>query len=205
MRFLSNRSSGKMGTAIARAAAHRGARVDVVHGPLRSALPLAPGLTAHAVRSARAMNEAVQALLDDGTPTHAIILCAAVADATPAVVSPKKLKKTEGGLASIALTLTTDILASLGARPHRPLLVGFAAETHDVERYAREKLARKGCDLICANDVTKEGSGFDVGTNELTLIRADREPLRLPRLSKDDAADRVIDEVVALLAARGVP
>jgi len=203
VRFLSNRSSGRQGVALARSLAQRGAHVDLVHGPLKVPPPTTPGIVPHPVRSARDMHVAVQRLLEDaGQPVDAVVLCAAVADATPAAVAAQKLKKTEGGLSRIELVPTEDILASVGARPVRPVLVGFAAETHDVERYAAEKLTRKGCDLICANDVSAPGSGFDVTTNVLTLVKAGGDVVRLPQLSKDEAAERIVDEIALLVDAR---
>lgn len=203
VRYITNRSSGKMGTALARAAALRGARVDLVHGPMRAAVPKTPGVVAYPVRSATEMLDATLSLLH---ATDAALLCAAVADARPATYVGKKLKKTKGELESIALTPTGDILQTLGAHPAhtegRLVLVGFAAETDDVAKYARDKLRRKACDLVCANDVSESGSGFDVDTNRVLLVRKDGSDEWLPPLTKARAADRILDEVVALLAAR---
>ncbi len=200
VRFLTNRSSGKMGLALARAAALRGARVDLVHGPLRAPPPSTPGLTPRPVRSAQEMLDETLLRIDGA---DVAILCAAVADARPAKPARKKLKKTKGELAAIALTPTEDILATLGALPSRkqgrPVLVGFAAETGDVARYARDKLVRKKCDLVCANDVGEEGSGFDVDTNRILLVKKKGRDRWLPKLDKADAAWRILDEVKALL------
>jgi phosphopantothenoylcysteine decarboxylase/phosphopantothenate--cysteine ligase len=204
VRFISNRSSGRMGAALARAAARRGATVELVHGPMRAQVPSTPGVRAHAVRSAREMNERVQALI---ARADVAIMSAAVADLRPRSAADRKLKKGEDALSTLALVENPDILASLGqARVKqrgggkRPVLVGFAAETHDVEKYAAAKLARKKCDLIVANDVAEAGSGFDVDTNRVYLARAGGSRW-LERASKDAVADRVLDEVVALLAA----
>jgi phosphopantothenoylcysteine decarboxylase/phosphopantothenate--cysteine ligase len=200
VRYLTNRSSGKMGTALARQAALRGARVDLVHGPMRAAVPATPGVVAYPVRSASEMLDAVLSLVH---ATDAALLCAAVADAKPLTYRQKKLKKTHGELEAIQLTPTPDILATLGSHPARNnlVLVGFAAETDDVEKYARDKLVRKACDLICANDVSEQGSGFDVDTNRVLLVRKHGKEEWLPELSKDAAADRILDEVVSLLSS----
>lgn len=202
VRFLTNRSSGKMGAALARAAALRGARVDLVHGPMRAPVPTTPGVVAYPVRSASEMLDACLSLI---YATDAALLCAAVADARPTLYAGKKLKKTKGELEAIPLTPTPDILATLAEHPMRTerglVLVGFAAETDDVERYARDKLKRKSCDLICANDVTEPGSGFDVDTNRVLLIRKDGKERWLPPLSKAETADRILDELVPFLQA----
>lgn len=203
VRFLTNRSSGKMGVALAVQAARRGAEVVLVHGPLKVVVPQVPGLTTVPVRSAGQMHEETvgRAARADGA-----LLCAAVADARPKTVADKKLKKSQGQLQSIALVPTRDILADLGAarrkkKARRPILVGFAAETGDLSRYARGKLEQKGCDLICANDVSEAGSGFDVDTNRVLLVRRDGEEW-LPPLSKEEAAWRILDEVKALWGRR---
>lgn len=214
VRYITNRSSGKMGSALARAAAMRGARVELVHGPLRVALGNTPLLVPHAVRSAQEMLDVTMGLADQA---DVMLLCAAVADARPAKVSTRKLKKTKGELQSIALVPTDDILATLGAltsrntkgADKRPLLVGFAAETggaagdRDVAKYAHEKLARKKCDLICANDVSAPGSGFDVDTNRMIVVGGGRKDRVLGPASKHDVANAILDEVVALLGANG--
>lgn len=200
VRYLTNRSSGKMGVALARAAALRGARVDLVHGPLRVEVPRTPGIVAAPVRSATEMLDAALSLVH---AADAALLCAAVADARPATYVGKKLKKTKGELEAIALMPTADILAALGAHPLRQqrrfVLVGFAAETEDVARSAHDKLRRKGCDLVCANDVAEAGSGFDVETNRILIVRRDGSEEWLASMSKRAAADRILDEVVPLL------
>jgi phosphopantothenoylcysteine decarboxylase / phosphopantothenate---cysteine ligase len=206
VRSITNRSSGKMGVALARAAAMRGARVELVHGPLRISLGNTPLLVPHAVRSAKEM---LDVTLSFAGEADVMLLCAAVADARPAQQATRKLKKTKGELQSIALVPTDDILATLGALPSRntkgadkrPLLVGFAAETGEVAKYAREKLARKKCDLICANDVTEAGSGFDVDTNRIIVVGGGRKDRVLGPASKHDVANGILDEVVALLNA----
>lgn len=200
VRFLTNRSSGRMGVALAVQAARRGAEVALVHGPLKVPVPYVPGLAAVAVRSAGEMHEQT---MRKAARADAAILCAAVADARPKVRAKHKLKKTEGQLKTVELVPTRDILADLGAvrskkKARRPVLVGFAAETGDVLAYARGKLERKGCDLICANDVAEAGSGFDVETNRMLLVWPEQERW-LPQSTKDEAAWHILDEVKAML------
>ncbi|MBM4280325.1 MAG: bifunctional phosphopantothenoylcysteine decarboxylase/phosphopantothenate--cysteine ligase CoaBC [Deltaproteobacteria bacterium] len=200
VRSITNRSSGRMGVAVARAMALRGARVTLVHGPLRQPPSKTPGLVTVAVRSAAEMAGATFAAVDAGCDVA--VLAAAVADYTPARVAPSKIKKAVAPTA-LELVRTTDILATLGARPVRPLLVGFAAETERVEEAAAEKRARKACALVVGNDVSgaDADAGFDVDTNRVFLAR---DPALgpsewLPLLSKDDVAWRLADELRALL------
>jgi phosphopantothenoylcysteine decarboxylase/phosphopantothenate--cysteine ligase len=204
VRFLSNRSSGKMGFALAQAAARRGARVHLVSGPVSLEPPL--GVEHVSVIDAREMARAIEAAAEGA---DAIIMAAAVADFRPREAASHKLKKTalHGEAApAIALELNPDILAGLGAwrREHqreRPILVGFAAETDDLLDNARHKLQHKGCDLVVANDVSEAGAGFDVDTNRVTLVTQDRTD-SLELASKDVVAHRILDRVVALLEPR---
>jgi phosphopantothenoylcysteine decarboxylase/phosphopantothenate--cysteine ligase len=198
VRFLTNRSSGRMGLALALAARRRGARVTLVHGPLAADAPPALGVHAVSVRSAQQMHDAVMDAVAEGD-VDAAILAAAVADYTPATVHERKLKKDDGPLDQLALSRTPDILAALGARADPPLLVGFAAETEDVEANARKKLAKKGCDLICANDVSAAGVGFASEDNAVTLIRKDGKARALPKADKLHIAYGILDEVAELL------
>ncbi len=201
VRFLSNRSSGLMGLALALSAWRRGAAVTLVHGPLQVAVPALPGLAAVPVRSAAQMHRAVMECVD---AQAAAILCAAVADFAPRQVAEQKIKKTTaagGDEPILPLRRTPDILAALGALPRRPYLVGFAAETEHVQAHALDKLRRKGCDLLCANDVTEPGSGFAVTTNRITILSRDGSITPLPLLSKSAAADRILDRVAAALAS----
>jgi phosphopantothenoylcysteine decarboxylase/phosphopantothenate--cysteine ligase len=201
VRFLSNRSSGKMGFALAQAAARRGARVRLVSGPVSLDPPL--GVDHVPVIDARAMASAIQAAAGSA---DAIIMAAAVADFRPREAAAHKLKKAVlyGDAApSIALELNPDILAGLGAwrreqNRDRPVLVGFAAETENLLDNARHKLERKGCDLVVANDVSEAGAGFDVDTNRVTLVTHDRVD-SLDLASKDVVAHHILDRVVALL------
>lgn len=200
VRSLTNRSSGKMGLMIARELALRGAAVDVVHGPVKVAVPGTPGLRAIAVRSATEMAEAVFAR---ASHVDVAILAAAVADFRPRSVAALKIKKTDGP-PTVDLVPTTDILLTLGqsrAAGQGPLLVGFAAETDDVENRAHEKRERKGCALVIGNDVSAAGSGFDVDTNRVFLARDPRRGLSLwlPLMSKEEVAVRVVDEIRSLL------
>ena len=197
VRSVTNRSSGKMGYALARAAARRGASVTLVAGP--TSLPDPYGVAVEHVRTAGEMREAV---LANREGQHAVIMAAAVADYRPDVQAPRKMKKTVERL-TLEMTRTTDILAEVAAdRP--PVLIGFAAETHDGLEFARRKRAEKDLDLVVYNDLTAEGAGFGTDTNIVTLIRRDGHEQSLPLQSKSDVADRVMDEVTALLRNREV-
>ncbi|MSP63697.1 MAG: bifunctional phosphopantothenoylcysteine decarboxylase/phosphopantothenate--cysteine ligase CoaBC [Myxococcales bacterium] len=198
VRFLGNRSSGKMGFAIARRAAARGARVTLIAGPVALATPDA--VERIDVESAREMHHAVMAR---EAAAACVIKAAAVADFRPSEVSPIKLKKgAEEGMA-LLLTRNPDLLAELAERRRSrgagPVLVGFAAETGDLLRHAREKLARKGCDLLVANDVTLEGAGFGFDTNRALLLGADGVAESLPLMSKLQLADTILDRVLHLV------
>ncbi|SHF70583.1 phosphopantothenoylcysteine decarboxylase / phosphopantothenate--cysteine ligase [Kaistia soli DSM 19436] len=189
VRYIANRSSGRQGFAIAAAAAKAGARVTLVHGPV--AIPLPAGVTAVGVETARAMLAAVEAAL----PADIAIFSAAVADWRPATEASGKIKKDGSGqVAPLTMTENPDILATIGHRTSgRPgFVVGFAAETDALLDHARAKLARKGADLIVANDVSP-GSGIMGGTeNEVVLVTDDGAD-RWPRLGKDEVASRLID------------
>ncbi len=202
VRFIGNRSSGRMGFAIAAEAARRGADVILVAGPTTVEPPEVGELVR--VRGAREMHAAVMARADRA---DVVIMAAAVADYTPAEgPAAAKMEKpgATGETSGLTLTLarTPDILADLGARragAERPVLIGFAAQTGDPVPAAKRKLAVKRVDLIVANDVTAPGSGFDVATNQVTLVSADAvDPL--PLLAKTDVAGAVIDRVERLLA-----
>lgn len=195
VRFLSNRSSGKMGYAIAEAASRRGALVTLVSGP--TALPLPANVEILRVTTAQEMYDAVLGNLDG---QHVVIKAAAVADYTPAEVSPTKLKKSAAGELDIRLRRTADILGAIREADHRPFVVAFAAETSDVESYAREKLERKDVDLMVANDVSDPTIGFDVDQNEVLLISRNGERSLIPKSSKLAVANRILDAVVEALA-----
>jgi len=185
VRFLTNRSSGKMGYAIAAAALARGHRVVLVSGPVAIAAP--QGARVVRVTTAAEMYRAVRAEVAD---CDVAVLAAAVADYTPARAAKRKIKKREERL-TLELVRTRDILASISRAPRAYLVAGFAAETHALERHAREKLARKNCDLICANDVS-DGRGFDAESNQLKLFFRDGRSLALPHETKRKLAFRLI-------------
>lgn len=203
VRFLGNRSSGKMGFAIAAVAAGRGAEVVLVAGPVHLATP--PGVTRIDVRSAAQMHATVMARLEVGhAPCDAYIGAAAVADFTPRAASANKLKKQPGqDTLVLELVKTRDILADVAAHAARPrLVVGFAAETDNVAGYARGKLERKGVDLICANRVGVAGGGFESDDNALLVIDRDGERALGPA-SKTALAGELLDIVAGYLPMRG--
>lgn len=186
VRFLSNRSSGRMGFALARAAAERGHEVTLIAGPV--ALPTPTGVTRTDVVSAREMLAAVERLL----PAHdALVMSAAVADWRPKRNSPAKLKKA-AMTPVLELEPNPDILAAVRDLKGKRLFVGFAAETGDPLGEARRKLEAKGLDLIVANDVTLPDAGFEVETNRVTLIAKNAAPVPLPLLSKYEVGLRIV-------------
>ena len=201
VRFVGNRSSGKMGVALAAAAQRRGADVTLILGP--GSVPAPIGVTASHVESAAQLGWAL------GNATRyadVVIMTAAVGDYRPANVAKDKLKRGElGAKATIELVANPDLLAELGKKrgaAKAPLLVGFAAETSDMLAHARGKLESKRCDLIVANDVTEPGSGFAVDTNRVTLV--DREGAEeVPAGPKVEVAHRILDRVVAMVATPG--
>jgi phosphopantothenoylcysteine decarboxylase/phosphopantothenate--cysteine ligase len=195
VRYLANRSSGRMGFAVAAAARAAGAEVTLVAGPVSLATPV--GVQRIDVRSAAQMREAVLAHADRA---DAYVAAAAVADYRPAELATHKIKKSAAARA-LDLVPTSDILAELGQRAQRPLLVGFAAETDEVLRYAREKLVRKGLDLVAANRVGVQGQGFESEDNELTLVDATSERA-LGRGSKHELAQALVREIASRLAQR---
>lgn len=198
VRFLSNRSTGKMGFALARAAAGRGAQVTLVSGPHHLQPP--PGVTCVDIQTAEEMAEAVLTRAD---AMDLVIKAAAVADWRPEQVAAHKLKKQgTGDTQTLALRRTTDILAELGRRRKgaRPVLVGFAAETGDPVGEAQRKLRDKGCDLVVANDVSRPDAGFAADTNRVVLVRPDAAPEHLSLTSKDEVAHQVLDAALTLLA-----
>lgn len=196
VRFLGNRSSGRMGFAVAEAAALAGASVTLVAGPVH--LPTPAGVQRIDVRSARQMHAAVLGAAEN---CDVYIAAAAVGDFRPAEVAAHKIKKRGDGGLSLDLTQNPDILSDMAALPRRPLLVGFAAETENVEDYARAKLERKRLDLIAANQVGG-GLGFEVEDNSLTLISADGVQ-RLPTAPKRELARQLVEVVAQRLRARG--
>jgi phosphopantothenoylcysteine decarboxylase/phosphopantothenate--cysteine ligase len=194
VRYLSNRSSGKMGYALAQAAITRGARVILVTGPV--ALEAPAGAQVIRVKTAQEMHNAVFANLE---PATTIIKCAAVADYRPAAVSTEKIKKNGMGL-SIELERTVDILAELGARKGNRLLVGFAAETTNLRDYAARKLENKHCDMIVGNLVGGLDSGFESDNNEVLLALRGGVFIEVPKAPKAQIANRILDQLVNLRA-----
>lgn len=188
VRYLSNRSSGKMGYAIAEAAHKAGATVTLVSGPV-SLAPLA-GVTQVDVLSASDMLDAVMQHVED---TDVFIACAAVADYRVAEIRDQKIKKSDDSL-SLQLVPNPDILATVSGARNRPFCVGFAAETNDVEQYARTKLRQKNLDMIAANDVSAESSGFESDLNQLQVFWPDGERL-IPMASKTEVASQLIELV----------
>lgn len=196
VRFLGNRSSGKMGVALATEAAARGADVIFVLGPGTVSPP--PGVQTVNVTTAQEMRDAV---LETFPEADAVIMAAAVADFRPKKVTPGKIKK-EDGMPELILEPTPDILSELGRTRTRQLLVGFAAETTGVEEAGREKLRRKGLDLVVANLVGQGGTGFGSDTNEAAILSADGEDEPLRQWTKRDLAQAVLDRVAALFEIR---
>jgi phosphopantothenoylcysteine decarboxylase/phosphopantothenate--cysteine ligase len=187
LRFLSNRSTGKMGFAVAQAAAERGHTVTLIAGPVSLATP--PGVTRIDVVSARDMLAAVQKALPH---QDALVMSAAVADFRPATVAETKLKKREMNPV-IHLEPNPDILKTISPLKGTRVFVGFAAETGDPITEAQRKLASKGLDMIVANDVTAEGAGFAVDTNRVTFITANEQPRALPLQSKLAVGQAIIE------------
>lgn len=189
VRFLTNRSSGKMGYALAQAASRRGASVILISGPVRLDPP--QGVQLVSVRSTEQMHRAV---LEHFSRATALIMAAAVADYRPAAPETKKLKR-GGGRLNLELEPTPDILADVARDKGGRVLIGFAAETENVAAHARGKLESKQADLIVANDVTADGAGFDHDTNVITLHFRDGSEKAFPRMPKIDAAHRILDQL----------
>ncbi len=192
VRYISNRSSGKMGYALAEAAAARGARVILVTGPVSLAEP--QGIETVRVRTAEEMRRAVMERVADST---IIIKSAAVADYHVANVPRQKIKKTAARM-SLELDPTPDILAEAGRIKGDRILIGFAAETNNLLEEARRKLTSKNCDMIVANLVSEEGIGFESDQNEVTLVLRGGQTVPLGRAAKRELADRILDQAVKL-------
>jgi len=197
VRYITNRSSGRMGYALAEAALRRGARVLLVTGPTAIAPPSAAELTR--VETAEQMRNAVLRLFPQAT---IVIKTAAVSDYRPKAAAGQKLKRT--GPLSLELEPTTDILADLAAKKTTQLIVGFAAETENVLENARKKLARKSLDAIVVNDVSREGVGFDSDRNAVSILTPD-ELVEVPETTKWEVAQRVLDQVVKLRRRARIP
>ncbi len=196
VRFVSNRSSGKMGFAIARAARRRGAEVRIVSGP--SSLPTPHGTERIDAVSARELLDTTARNFPWST---ALVMAAAIADFRPAEPAAQKVKKNPKGI-TVKMESIADEMPRIAANKGNRILVGFAAETENLDANARDKLKRKHLDLIVANDVTQEGAGFAVDTNIVTLIGADGEAENLPKLTKDEVADLVLERIAAIRARK---
>ena len=194
VRFISNRSSGKMGYAVAEAARDRGAEVLLISGPATAAPP-----TGVETRYIETTLELQDALLERFDQTDIVVMAAAVADYRPQAFSSNKIKKTTDHL-TIPLEQNPDITQALGKRKNSgQITVGFAAETDDLLENAQKKLIKKNCDLIVANDVLAEGAGFEGDTNIVTLLDQSGNCEQLPLLSKREVADQILDRVVTLI------
>ena len=192
IRFISNRSSGKMGYAITRAALRRSAEVTLISGP--SLLSQPRGVKFISVETAVDMFDAVNQELPSST---VLVMSAAVSDFMPAEKAEEKIDKSEELL--LRLRQTPDIISEIGKREDRPFIIGFAAETGSKIERARKKLKEKNMDMIILNDVTKAGSGFDVDTNSVVILDREKE-ISLPLLSKDSVAEAILDRLVQLRA-----
>lgn len=193
VRYIGNRSSGKMGYAIAEQAARMGAKVILVSAP--TSLPIPSGVDFISVDSAVSMQEAVEARYND---VNVVIMAAAVSDFRVLHKAEQKIKKMES--MTIELVKNPDILQGLGSKKNHQILVGFAAETEHVIKYGQDKVARKNLDMLVANDVSKSNAGFNVDTNEGYFLYPDKEPKEMPNMKKSDLARHILREVIDLVA-----
>ena len=192
VRYLTNRSSGKMGYALGAAAQRRGAHVILVSGP--TDLPAPEGVDWVPVRTTQQMRDAV---IDRAAQATIIIKAAAVADYRPAMPRTQKIKRGSDHF-TLELEPTPDILAELGRVKSSQVLIGFAAETENVAASARAKLTRKNADMIVANDVTQAGAGFDTDTNVVTIFLRDKNEIALPKMTKAEVAEKILDQALEL-------
>lgn len=193
VRYIGNRSSGKMGYAIAEQAARMGAKVILVSAP--TSLPIPNGVDFISVDSAVSMQEAVEARYND---VNVVIMAAAVSDFRVLHKAEQKIKKMES--MTIELVKNPDILQGLGSKKSHQILVGFAAETEHVIKYGQDKVAKKNLDMLVANDVSKSNAGFNVDTNEGYFLYPDKEPKEMPNMKKSDLARHILIEVIDLVA-----
>ena len=192
VRYIGNRSSGKMGYAIAEQAARMGAKVILVSAP--TSLPIPSGVDFISVDSAVSMQEAVEARYND---VNVVIMAAAVSDFRVLHKAEQKIKKMES--MTIELVKNPDILQGLGSKKNHQILVGFAAETEHVIKYGQDKVAKKNLDMLVANDVSKSNAGFNVDTNEGYFLYPDKEPKEMPNMKKSDLARHILREVIDLV------
>ena len=195
VRYIGNRSSGKMGYAIAEQAVRMGAKVILVSAP--TSLPIPNGVDFISVDSAVSMQEAVEARFND---VNVVIMAAAVSDFRVLHKAEQKIKKMES--MTIELVKNPDILQGLGSKKSHQILVGFAAETEHVIKYGQDKVAKKNLDMLVANDVSKSNAGFNVDTNEGYFLYPDKEPKEMPNMKKSDLARHILREVIDLVANR---
>ena len=195
VRYIGNRSSGKMGYAIAEQAVRMGAKVILVSAP--TSLPIPNGVDFISVDSAVSMQEAVEARYND---VNVVIMAAAVSDFRVLHKAEQKIKKMES--MTIELVKNPDILQGLGSKKSHQILVGFAAETEHVIKYGHDKVAKKNLDMLVANDVSKSNAGFNVDTNEGYFLYPDKEPKEMPNMKKSDLARHILREVIDLVANR---
>lgn len=193
VRYIGNRSSGKMGYAIAEQAARMGAKVILVSAP--TSLPIPNGVDFISVDSAVSMQEAVEARYND---VNVVIMAAAVSDFRVLHKAEQKIKKMES--MTIELVKNPDILQGLGSKKSHQILVGFAAETEHVIKYGQDKVAKKNLDMLVANDVSKSNAGFNVDTNEGYFLYPDKEPKEMPNMKKSELARHILREVIDLVA-----
>ena len=196
VRFISNPSTGKMGAAIADASASRARETVFIHGPVGDALVTGKQYRCVSVDTTGEMLGAVVSELEEKS---VLIMAAAPADYSPAHKSERKMKKT-GGTITLELNKTPDILREVAGlkdagRFHNVFTVGFAAETNNIEEYALKKLAEKKLDMICLNDVSQKGAGFGSDTNIITIFMKDGSRIELPMITKQEVADRILDEI----------
>jgi phosphopantothenoylcysteine decarboxylase/phosphopantothenate--cysteine ligase len=200
VRFITNRSSGKMGYALSKIAGRRGAEVILISGPTSLSLP-GRDIKYVPVRTAEEMRKAVFAHLEGSS---VVIKAAAVSDYRPKVISEKKMKKGDSEY-TLALERTKDILEELGKKKENRILVGFAAETEDLVAHAKKKLQEKNLDLIVANDVTQPGAGFGLDTNQVKILYPSGQVKDLPLTTKEEISQVILDDVVALLKKKEGP
>jgi phosphopantothenoylcysteine decarboxylase/phosphopantothenate--cysteine ligase len=201
VRYVGNRSSGRMGYELAAAAWRRGADVVLISGP--SPLPAPVGPELRRVESAEEMRGAVAEALPQA---DVLVMAAAIADFRPSDPAGEKLKKEAGGVPELRLEKTADVLASTrGLRPPHCVVVGFALETENAVGNGRRKLEAKGLDLLVVNDAREPGAGFEVPTNRVTFLQPGRDDEALPLLPKFEVADQILDRVVELAQAKRAP
>lgn len=193
VRYIGNRSSGKMGYAIAEQAVRMGAKVILVSAP--TSLPIPSGVDFISVDSAVSMQESVEARYND---VNVVIMAAAVSDFRVLHKAEQKIKKMES--MTIELVKNPDILQGLGSKKNHQILVGFAAETEHVIKYGQDKVAKKNLDMLVANDVSKSNAGFNVDTNEGYFLYPDKEPKEMPNMKKSELARHILREVIDLVA-----